>query len=74
MQRRPTPFTARALYRERAFLRVGCLSATCSHQTHMGPLELIQLGHGDTSLWAVAKKMKCTRCGAIGAQIDADWR
>ncbi len=70
MPNRPAPFTARTLYREKAFLRVGCLSADCSHETQVGPLRLIQLGLGDISLHLVAKRMKCTRCGSIKARID----
>ncbi len=64
------PKTARTAYRLRAHLMIQCLSAHCAHQTQIGPKELIDLGHGDVHLDYAARRMKCTRCGHLGAKVE----
>ncbi|WP_298699187.1 hypothetical protein [uncultured Brevundimonas sp.] len=49
---------------------IQCLSAHCAHQTQIGPKELIDLGHGDVHLDYAARRMKCTRCGHLGAKVE----
>lgn len=66
------PNTARTAYRMGVGLIVQCLSATCAHQTRIEPRWLVDRGAGDVALDYAARRMRCTRCGGLGAHVEGD--
>lgn len=68
----PRPYTARSVARLGLYLRIQCLSATCAHQVQIGPRGLIVGGHGDVHLDYAARRMRCVRCGHLGAKVEVE--
>lgn len=64
------PHTPRGLARQGGMLRVICTSARCTHEAIIAPRSLIQKGYGDIHLSVIAKRLKCTRCGAVRPTVQ----
>lgn len=64
------PRSPRGLARQGGKIRVICTAAHCTHEATIGPLELIQKGYGDIHLDTIARRLKCTRCGAVKPTVQ----
>jgi len=51
-----------------------CLTPLCCHQARLTFADLAKHGARDTtSLWDLAPRLKCTKCGRQNAELQPDW-
>lgn len=67
---RPDPYTPRGLGRMGGHLKVMCSGASCTHETQVMPMDLIQKGYGDIHLDVITRRLKCVRCGAVRPTVQ----